>query len=106
LSIVGLPKYQPVLPDGPWFILLGTMRSRTACFSFPLSETFTFQDQEGIVEHLLWHNGDSVAIGIFPESSGYVQTKRITGLFVPNSAPGWRVTVPAGTGLLADSACA
>src|SRR6516165_10490261 len=81
LSIVGLPKYQPALPDGPWFILLGTMRSPTACFSFPLSDTFTFQDQQGIVEHLLWLNGDSVAIGVFPESLGYSQTKRITGFF-------------------------
>ena len=105
LSIVGLPKYQPALPDGPWFILLGTMRSRTACFSFPLLETFTFQDQQGIVEHLAWRNGDSVAIGIYPESSGYSHTTQITGLFVPNRAPGWQVTVPAGTGLAADSAC-
>jgi hypothetical protein len=105
LSVVGLPKDQPVLPDGPWFILLGTMRSPTACFSFPLLDTFTFQDQQGIVEHLVWHNGDSVAIGTFPESSGYSQTKRITGLFVPNRAPGWHLTVPAGTDLVTDSAC-
>jgi len=105
LSIVGLPKDQPVLPDGPWFILLGTMRSPTACFSFPLLATFTFQDQQGIVEHRAWHNGDSVSIGIYPESSGYSQTKRITGLFVPNRAPGWHVTVPAGTNLVTDSAC-
>jgi hypothetical protein len=68
-------------------------------------DTFTFQDQQGIVEHLVWHNGDSVAIGTFPESSGYSQTKRITGLFVPNRAPGWHLTVPAGTDLVTDSAC-
>jgi len=108
LSIVGLPKYQPVLPDGPypWFILLGTIRSRTACFSFPFSETFTFQDQQGVVEHLLWYLGDSVAIGIFPESTGYSHTTRITGLFVPNRARGWHVTVPGGTDLAMDSTCA
>jgi hypothetical protein len=105
LSIVGLPKYQPALPDGPLSLLLGTMRSRVACFRFPLSVTFTFQDQQGIVEHVFWNYGDSVAIGIYPESLGYSQAKRITGLFVPNRAPGWRVTVPAGADLAADSAC-
>jgi hypothetical protein len=105
LSIVGLPKDQPAAPDGPWFILLGTVRSPTACFSFPLSATLTFQDQQGIVEHRAWQNGDSVAIGIFPESAGYARTKQITGLFVPNRAPGWHVTVPAGTDLGVDSAC-
>jgi hypothetical protein len=105
LSIVGLPKDQPVLPDGPFFILLGTMRSPTACFSFPLLVTFTFQDQQGIVEHRAWHIGDSVSIGIYPESSGYSHTKQITGLFVANHAPGWHVTVPAGTNLVPDSAC-
>ena len=35
----------------------------------------------------------------------YSNEQDTTGLFAPNRAPGWHVTVPAGTNLVPDSAC-
>ena len=101
LHIYGHPVNEPVLAPEQFVADLGVVTSASACLTFPHSGTFSVVG--ATVYTWTWTVADPFELW---GNSPFVPDWS-TGTFVPQDAPGWRVTLP-GSGLVPvamDRAC-
>jgi hypothetical protein len=106
LQILGFPSNQPHTPGGFWSVDLGLISAASACLTLPPSATFRVTDAStGATTIYTWTTADGLSLGALQPSASRIQATPSTGSFVPASAPGWSVTLPAGSQVSPRQAC-
>ena len=106
LQILGFPSNQPHTPGGFWSVDLGRISALSACLTLPPSATFRVTDAStGATTTYTWTTADAFSLGALQAPASRIPATPSTGAFVPATAPGWRVTLPAGSQLSPGQAC-
>jgi hypothetical protein len=106
VQILGFPSNQPHTPGGFWSVDLGLVSAATACLTLPPSATFRVIDAStGATTTYTWTTAEGLSLGALQPPASRIQATPSTGEFVPASARGWSVTLPAGSQVSPRQAC-
>jgi hypothetical protein len=106
VQILGFPSSQPHTPGGFWSVDLGLVSAPSACLTLPPSATFRVIDAStGATTTYRWTTADGLSLGALQPPASRIQAMPSTDAFVPASAPGWSVTLPAGSQVSPGQAC-
>jgi len=98
VEILGFPSNQPHTPGGFWSVDLGLVAAPSACLTLPPSATFRVIDAStGATMTYTWTTAEGLSLGALQPPASRIQATPSTGAFVPGSAAGWSVTLPAGS---------
>ncbi len=110
LEVLAFPGEQPDTPGGYWSIDLGRITTPQACFTLPVTATFSVigNRENGAVDTttFTWNDAQALSLGTVPPAPTRLFANPSTNAFRPASAAGWRVTLPAETQVTSSSACA
>jgi hypothetical protein len=98
VQILGFPSNQPHTPGGFWSLDLGIVSAPSACLTLPPTATFRVIDAStGATTTYMWTTAERLSLGALQPPASRIQATPSTSAFVPASAPGWSVTLPASS---------
>jgi hypothetical protein len=92
-------------PAVPYFVVLGIVTTSSACLTIPDSGVFTLISS-GDTTIVPWTVADNFSVAAHDTlTQGLLFPVQPTPEFVPQSQPGWSLTVPGGTAAVPAKAC-